>query len=66
MYRALDLLAGQNLAGMVYPLGVGTCIAGFALYSLLWLKERANPAIVSGVVLSVVSVGCLVMRAFGW
>ncbi len=57
-FAALDQLAKVSLAGIGYPIMLGSCIAGFALYSALALKEKisrigwsAVAAIVCGILL---------------
>jgi len=42
-FAALDQLAKVSLAGIGYPIMLGSCIAGFALYSALVLKEKIRP-----------------------
>ena len=42
LYRAMDCLKPLQMVGAVYPLAVGICILGFALYSLLLLKEKTT------------------------
>jgi multidrug transporter EmrE-like cation transporter len=42
LYKAMDCLKPLQMVGTVYPLAVGTCILGFALYSLLVLKEKTT------------------------
>ena len=39
-YRGLDLLAKTGCGGLGYPIGIGVCVIGFSLYSLLILKEK--------------------------
>lgn len=39
-YKGLDLLAGSGAGGLGYPVAIGVCVAGFSLYSLLFLKEK--------------------------
>lgn len=57
-FAALDQLAKVSLAGIGYPIMLGSCIVGFALYSALALKEKIRPlqwgaimAIVFGIIL---------------
>ncbi len=48
MYRSFDLLAKAGIGSVAYPVVLGTCIAGFFLYSLLVLREKASvPAVLS-------------------
>jgi multidrug transporter EmrE-like cation transporter len=66
MYRAMDLLADHQAAGMTLPVGVGTCIIGFALYSVLWLREKASVHVIAGILLAIAGVGSLILRGIGW
>jgi drug/metabolite transporter (DMT)-like permease len=66
MYRAMDLLAAHQAAGMTLPVGVGTCIVVFALYSVLWLREKAGFFVIGGILVAVAGVGCLTLRGLGW
>lgn len=55
-FRGLDLLADSNMVSLGFPLTVGTCIAGFAAYSLLILHEKANLLYLSGIILGVAGI----------
>lgn len=55
-FIALDYLAEVNLSGIGYPLCLGSCIAGFALYSALVLREKTNPATWCGILLIVLGI----------
>jgi multidrug transporter EmrE-like cation transporter len=48
LYQAMDCLKPVQMVGAVYPLAVGTCILGFALYSLLVLKEKTTTFHIAG------------------
>ncbi len=39
LFLTLDRMAGVGLAGLVFPIGVGTLVTAFTLYSALWLRE---------------------------
>ena len=41
-FAALDQLAKVSLTGIGYPVMLGSCIAGFALYSAAVLKEKIH------------------------
>ncbi len=43
-YRGLDLLAAQGAGAIGYPIVLGSCIAGFSLYSAFILHERVTAA----------------------
>lgn len=66
MYRAMDVLAYHHAAGMALPVGVGTCIVVFALYSVLWLREKAGVVVLAGIGVAIGGVGCLTLRGLGW
>lgn len=59
LYAAMDCLASARMVGAVYPLAVGTCILGFALYSLLVLKERTTAFHVLGLVVGLAGIVAL-------
>ena len=44
MYPGLDVMAQHGIAGMGYPLMVGSCIVIFPLIGFFFLKERINKA----------------------
>lgn len=66
MYGAMDLLASHQAAGMTLPVGVGVCIVVFALYSVLWLREKAGYLVIGGILVASAGVGCLILRGLGW
>lgn len=39
-YLGLDRLAKAGCGGLGYPVGIGVCIIGFSLYSMMILKEK--------------------------
>jgi multidrug transporter EmrE-like cation transporter len=46
--EGMDRLRHFNLVNIAYPIATGVCILGFALYSLLVLKEHATKATLLG------------------
>jgi multidrug transporter EmrE-like cation transporter len=42
-YPSMDTLAKLGAGSLSYPLLVGSCVVGFSLYSLLFLKEKVTP-----------------------
>jgi drug/metabolite transporter (DMT)-like permease len=48
MFAALDELGAHRLTGVFFPLGVGTCILGFALHARLIAREHLSPQQVLG------------------
>lgn len=49
--RLLDLVAEAGAGAIGYPVTLGSCIAGFALYSVFILRERITIASVSSFLL---------------
>ena len=49
-YRGLDLLAKAGCGGLGYPVGIGVCVIGFSLYSLLILKEKVARLSLAGLI----------------
>ena len=47
-FNGLDRLAEAGRGGLGYPVGIGVCVAGFSLYSLLFLKEKIARASLAG------------------
>lgn len=62
MFVGLDVLGAVGVASIGFPLAIGTAIVGFALYSLLVLRETTRPLQQLGLWLAVVGV---VMIAVG-
>ena len=56
LYTSLDLAGKMDLTGVVFPCVVGTCIAGFSLYSRLHLKEKYSVLAWTGVFLCILGV----------
>ena len=56
LFAAMDAMAQADRVGLVFPLCISTCVAGFALYSRLWLKEKLGLAGATGLVLSVAGI----------
>ena len=49
-YLGLDRLANAGCGGLGYPVGIGVCIIGFSLYSMLILKEKFARASLAGLI----------------
>ena len=56
LYKSLDLGGKIGLSGVVFPCVVGTCIAGFSIYSALRLKEKYSVLALAGVALCILGV----------
>lgn len=59
-YRGLDIVTEHGAGSIGYPLTLGICIAGFALYSLVVLKERATLTAVGTIVLIILGSLCMI------
>ena len=53
LYPGLDIMAKNGAGCVSYPLIVGSCIAGFNLYSLIFLRERWTFFQAAGMVLCI-------------
>ena len=42
-YPSMDTLAKHGAGSLSYPLLVGSCVVGFSLYSIFFLKEKVTP-----------------------
>lgn len=58
LFMAIDSLASVNMVAAVYPIAIGTCITGFAIYSMAVLKEKVNALIFGGTALIVAGIIC--------
>ena len=56
IYLALDIFAAHELTGLGYPMAVCACLLGFAIYSVVILKERLTPLRAAGLALGIVGV----------
>jgi uncharacterized membrane protein len=61
LYRAVDALSAVGMTALVYPVAVGTCILGFALYSAVVVREGLNGAQVVGIVLGAIGISLIAM-----
>ncbi len=59
IYRALDRLAVAGQSAFGYPLAIGACILGFAVYSCLGLREKTSAAQIAGIALGVAGLSLL-------
>ncbi len=60
-FRAMDHLKACGMNGVFFPVAVGTCIAGYSIWSMLFFKEKLNIPIVAGTltILAGILVYCL-------
>lgn len=61
LFHAIDILAREGMSGFVFPFSQATCMVGFALYSLLLLKERFSRSACYGLCCGVTGI---IMMAF--
>jgi len=54
--KGLDMLSAHDMVSIGYPVGVGTCIIGFATYSLFVLREKATRLHLAGMALGVLGI----------
>jgi drug/metabolite transporter (DMT)-like permease len=62
LFHVLDRMEQLGRIAIVYPLGVGTCIAAFTLYCAGILRERFTWRTAGGIALSVIGIGLLSVR----
>ena len=56
IFGGLDRLGDCRMVSIAYPIAVGTCIVGFAAYSLFILRERTTPLHIAGIALAVAGI----------
>ena len=56
VYLALDAFAAQELTGLGYPMAVCACLLGFAVYSVVILRERLTRLRAVGLAMGIVGV----------
>ncbi|MCQ2379952.1 MAG: EamA family transporter [Victivallaceae bacterium] len=47
-FPGMDRLALHHAGGLGFPIGIGVCVGGFSLYSLVFLKERISKTGLAG------------------
>lgn len=52
LFRCLDLMSAVGLSGVVFPIGIGTCVVVFACYSRFRLKEEFGLSDIAGIALA--------------
>jgi drug/metabolite transporter (DMT)-like permease len=62
LFTGLDKLAQSGMASVGFPICVGTCISGFAIYSILVLREKCTWIHIAGILLGLMGVVCVSMR----
>ena len=66
VYLAIDIFAAEDLTGLGYPMAVCACLLGFAVYSLVVLKERLTPLRGVGLAMGIVGVVLVPVTAESW
>lgn len=64
MFHAIDLMAGHGLRALVFPMGVGTSLLLFQLYSRIIGGERLRPLAFAGVCLILCGILALAASSF--
>ena len=62
-FKALDLLGAHGLGGIFFPVAIGTCIAGYSVWSIVLFKEKATLPVIAGT--AVILVGILMYCLVG-
>ena len=55
-FNAMDRMAKLGMGAISYPIMVISCILGFTLYSLIWLRERLTWEAIAGICLCVTGI----------
>ncbi len=56
LFRGLNMLAEAGAGSIGYPVMIGSCVIGFFLYSIIFLKEKITPAGAIGFILCLAGV----------
>ena len=64
-FLAIDALAKADSGVLFFPAAVGSCIAGYTLYSILVLKEKSNKLLLLGIAAILSGIFCFVLPAMG-
>jgi len=62
LFHGLDNLAKSGMASVGFPIAVGTCISGFAIYSIVVLRESCTRLHIVGIATGLIGVVCVSMR----
>ena len=62
LFKCLDIMAKFGLVGIIYPLAVGTSIAGFSIYSHIHLREMYTRTTMAGLSVAIIGVILIAWR----
>ncbi len=62
VFRCLDIMARIGLTAIVFPIGVGTCIIVFLVYSHICLREPYTKTTIMGLCLAVIGIIFMALR----
>ncbi len=62
-FLAIDALAGCGAGALFFPAAVGSCIAGYSLYSVLFLKEKNCRILLCGTGVILSGIFCFILSA---
>lgn len=57
-FYALDRLKSCGMNGIFFPIAIGLCIAGYAVWSVLFFKEKVSRLFVAGVSVILAGIAC--------
>ena len=57
-FKGIDALSSAEQGGLFFPIALGCCIGGFAIYSRLFLRERLHWVNALGLIVILCGVGC--------
>lgn len=63
MYRGMDAMRAAGLGNVSYPLLVSSCIVGFFLYSLIFLREKVRPIQFLGLALCIGGIAAICVKS---
>lgn len=59
LYPGMNLLSKAGIGSVAYPIMVSSCIIGFELFTIIWLKERRNWIQLTALTLCLAGVVCI-------
>lgn len=62
LFKCFDIMAQFGLAGIVYPLAVGTSIVGFSIYSHIRLREMYTRTTMAGLSVAIIGIILIACR----
>ncbi len=61
-FKALDLLKAHGMNGIFFPVAVGTCIAGYTLWSFLFFREQLTKRSIAGIAAILCGILCYALN----